>query len=123
VLVPANIKTNIADSIHTRPEKYRHSGYAVDEREIAMLHAIYSQGMEPEELAGHVKQAIVENRFYAIPYPEARGLLETTFQQALDAVPSADSDLDGQAKRREAMLEYIAARREMDIERYGNSAR
>jgi len=123
VLAPANIKSNIADSIHTRPEKFGHSGYQVDEREIAALHEIYSQGMEPEELAGHVKQAILENRFYVIPYPESRGLLETTFQQALDAIPAADTDLAGQAKRHEAMMKYIAARREMDVERYGNSAR
>ncbi|MBS1239932.1 MAG: dehydrogenase, partial [Proteobacteria bacterium] len=123
VLAPANIKSNIADSIQTRPEKFGHSGYAVDEREIAALHAIYSQGMEPEELAGHVKQAILENRFYIIPYPESRGLLEGIFQQALDAVPPADSDLEGQQKRHEAMMKYIAARREMDTERYGNSAR
>jgi len=123
LLAPANIKSNIADSIQTRPEKFSHSGYSVDEREIAALHAIYSQGMEPEELAGHVKQAIIENRFYVIPYPESRGLLEATFQQALDAIPAADTDLEGQAKRHDAMMAYIAARREMDVERYGNSAR
>ena len=118
VLAPANIKSNIADSINTRPERFSHSGYAVDEAEIAALHEIYSQGMEPEELAGHVKQAILENRFYIIPYPEARGALEAIFQQALDAVPSPDSDLEGQEKRNQAMAKYIAARREMDEARY-----
>jgi NAD(P)-dependent dehydrogenase (short-subunit alcohol dehydrogenase family) len=120
VLAPANIKSNIADSIKTRPAKFAHSGYAVDEREIAALHEIYSQGMEPEELASHVKQAILENRFYIIPYPEARGLLEATFQQALDALPSPECDQAGQEKRHQAMLKYIAARREMDAERYGS---
>ena len=121
VLAPANIRSNIADSIRTRPEKYSHSGYAVDEREIAALHEIYSQGMEPEELAGHVKQAILENRFYIIPYPEARGALEAIFQQALDALPPPDSDLEGQEKRNSAMAKYIAARREMDEARYGGT--
>jgi NAD(P)-dependent dehydrogenase (short-subunit alcohol dehydrogenase family) len=120
VLAPANIKSNIADSIKTRPARFGQSGYAVDEREIAALHEIYSQGMEPEELAGHVKQAILENRFYIIPYPEARGLLEATFQQALDALPPPESDRAGQEKRNQAMMKYIAARREMDAERYGN---
>jgi len=123
VLCPANIKSNIADSIKTRPEKYARSGYAVDEREIAALQRIYSQGMEPEELAGHVKQAILENRFYVIPYPEARPMLEANFQQALDAVPAADTDLAGQEKRNRAMMEYIAQRREMDAARYGGSGR
>ena len=121
VLAPANIKSNIADSIRTRPDKYGHSGYTVDEREIAALHEIYSQGMEPEELAGHVRQAIEEDRFYIIPYPEARGALEAIFQQALDAVPPPDSDLAGQEKRNAAMAKYIAARREMDSARYGEA--
>lgn len=123
VLCPANIKSNIAQSVRTRPDKYAHSGYAVDEREIAALQEIYSQGMEPEELAGHVKQAILENRFYVIPYPEARGGLEAIFQQALDAVPPAETDLEGQDKRNKAMLKYVAARREMDAARYGNGER
>lgn len=123
VLCPANIKSNIAESIRTRPEKYARSGYAVDEREIAALHEIYSQGMEPEELAGHVKQAILENRFYIIPYPEARGGLEAMFRQALDAVPPAESDPEGQDKRNTAMMKYVAARREMDAARYGKGER
>jgi len=123
VLCPANIKSNIAESIRTRPEKYAASGYAVDEREIAALHEIYSQGMEPEELAGHVKAAIEENRFYIIPYPEARPMLETIFQQALDALPPSDSDREGQEKRHKAMMKYIEARKAMDSERYGKSTR
>lgn len=123
VLCPANIKSNIAESVNVRPEKYSRSGYEVDEREIAALHDIYAEGMEPEELAGHVKEAIAENRFYIIPYPEARGLLEMTFQQALDALPPADSDLEGQEKRHRAMMKYIEARRKMDMERYGNATR
>ena len=118
VLCPANIKSNIAESVKTRPAKYGHSGFAVDQREIDALHEIYSQGMEPEELAGHVKQAILENRFYIIPYPEARSALEAIFQQALDALPPPDSDLEGQEKRNQAMAKYIAARREMDEARY-----
>ena len=123
VLCPANIKSNIAESIRTRPEKYGASGYAVDEREIAALHEIYSQGMEPEELAGHVKAAIEENRFYIIPYPEARPMLESIFQQALDALPPPDSDMEGQEKRHKAMMKYIEARKVMDSERYGKSTR
>ena len=123
VLCPANIKSNIAESVHTRPDKYSRSGYAVDEREIAALHEIYSQGMEPEELAGHVKAAIEEDRFYVIPYPEARPMLESIFQQALDALPPPDSDKEGQEKRHKAMMKYIETRKEMDSERYGKRTR
>ena len=123
VLCPANIRSNIAESIKTRPAHLSNSGYKVDEREIAALHEIYSQGMDPEELAGHVKEAIGENRFYIIPYPEARPMLEAAFQQVLDALPPPDSDLEGQAKRAAAMGKYIEARRKMDAERYGEATR
>jgi NAD(P)-dependent dehydrogenase (short-subunit alcohol dehydrogenase family) len=123
VLCPANIKSNIAESIRTRPAKYAGSGYAVDEREIAALREIYSQGMEPEELAGHVKTAIEEDRFYVIPYPEARPMLEAVFQQVLDALPPPESDREGQEKRARAMTRYIEARKAMDTERYGKSTR
>lgn len=123
VLCPANIRSNIAESVRTRPAKYAASGYAVDEREIAALHAIYAEGMEPEELAGHVKAAIEENRFYVIPYPEARPMLEAVFGQALEALPPPDSDIEGQARRGQALTRYIEARKAMDTERYGKSTR
>jgi hypothetical protein len=123
VLAPANIKSNIADSYKVRPAKFAHSGYALDEKEVEALHEIYSQGLEPEELAGHVKQAIVDNQFYIIPYPEARAGLEAIFQQALDALPPPDSDKAGQEKRMKAMMRYIEARRNLDTARYGKATR
>ena len=122
VLCPANIRSNIADSVDTRPAHLSHSGYDVDEREIAALREIYAEGMDPEELAGHVKQAIEENRFYIIPYPESRPMLEKVFQQVLDALPPEESDAEGQAKRARAMTRYQQARRELDSERYGVTA-
>ena len=122
VLCPANIRSNIAESVRTRPAHLSNSGFDVDEREIAALHEIYSQGMDPEELAGHVREAIGENRFYIIPYPEARPMLEAAFQQVIDALPPPESDPEGQEKRHKAMMKYIEARREMDAERYGEQA-
>ncbi len=122
VLCPANIRSNIAESIKTRPAHLANSGYAVDEREIAALQEIYAQGMDPEELAGHVKDAIEDDRFYIIPYPEARPMLEAAFQQVLDALPPIDSDPEGQARRATAMGRYVEARRQMDAERYGQPA-
>jgi NAD(P)-dependent dehydrogenase (short-subunit alcohol dehydrogenase family) len=120
VLCPANIKTNIAESVKTRPAKYAQSGFAVDEGEIAALREIYSQGMDPEELARHVLEAVKQNDFYVIPYPEARGTLEAAFNEVLDALPSMDSDQEGQAKRALAMKKYRDARAAMDQRRYGD---
>ena len=119
VLCPANIRTNIAESIKTRPAQLSKSGYKVDEDEIRMLHEIYSQGMDPEELAGHVLEAVKKNQFYIIPYPEARGLLEGTFKQVIDSLPPADSDPAGVAKRDAAMRKYLQARQAMDKVKYG----
>jgi NAD(P)-dependent dehydrogenase (short-subunit alcohol dehydrogenase family) len=119
VLCPANINTNIAESIKTRPAHLSKSGYKVDEREIAALKEIYSQGMDPEELARHVMEAMKKNQFYIIPYPEARQQLEAAFKMVLDVIPPADTDIEGQKKRATAMQRYIEARRGMDRERYG----
>jgi len=118
VLCPANIKSNIGESIQTRPNRFPKSGYQVDEDEIRALNEIYSQGMEPEELAGHVLEAVKKNQFYIIPYPEARRGLEATFKQVIDALPPEESDPAGVAKRHAAMLRYVEARKEMDKAKY-----
>jgi len=118
VRCPANIKSNIAESVDTRPAHLSNSGYAVDEAELNALREIYSQGMEPEELAGHVKDAMEKNQFYIIPYPESRPMLEAIFKQPLDALPPIESDKEGQAKRHAAMMKYQQARQKMDAARY-----
>lgn len=118
VLCPANIRSNIAESVDTRPAHLSNSGYEVDQAEIEALREIYSQGMDPEELAGHVKDAMEKEQFYIIPYPEARPMLEMAFKQVLDALPPIDSDKEGQAKRHAAMTKYQEARKEMDTKRY-----
>jgi len=119
VLCPAAIKSNIGESIKTRPARLSHSGYNVDADEIRILHEIYAEGMDPEELAGHVLEAVKKNQFYIIPYPEARRGLEATFKQIIDALPPEDSDPAGAAKRDAAMLKYVQARRVLDKAKYG----
>jgi NAD(P)-dependent dehydrogenase (short-subunit alcohol dehydrogenase family) len=110
VLCPANVKSNIAESIVTRPEKFKQSGYVVDDEVIESLRTIYSAGMEPVELAGHVLNAVKRNDLYVIPYPEARKGLEAHFAAVLAALPPEDSDPEGQAKRQAAMARYVAER-------------
>ncbi len=121
VLCPANINSNIAESVKTRPAHLSKSGYKVDQREIEALKTIYSQGMDPEELARHVMAAMAKNQFYIIPYPEAKDGLEAAFKQVLDVLPPLDTDLEGQKKRATAMTRYIEARQAMDRERYGGA--
>jgi NAD(P)-dependent dehydrogenase (short-subunit alcohol dehydrogenase family) len=106
VLCPANVKSNIAEAVKTRPAKYADSGYHYDEETFASLSRIYSQGMEPVELAGHVLVAVKKNQQYIIPYPEARAPLEAHFKAIVDSVPPPESDPEGIAKRHAAMMKY-----------------
>ncbi|MEJ0027375.1 MAG: SDR family NAD(P)-dependent oxidoreductase [Rhizomicrobium sp.] len=110
VLCPANIKSNIAEAVRIRPAKYAKSGYVEDEESIASLHSIYIHGMEPVELAGHVKRAIEANRLYIIPYPEAKEGLKKHFDAILDSVLPMEADPEG-AKKRVAALQAWAADR------------
>jgi short-subunit dehydrogenase len=118
VLCPANVKTNIAESVETRPEKFSHSGYVVDEDVLASLREIYSQGMEPVELATHVLAAVKKNQLYIIPYPEARGALKAHFDAVLASLPPEDSDPEGVAKRQAAMAKYQKQRAEQSRKHY-----
>jgi NAD(P)-dependent dehydrogenase (short-subunit alcohol dehydrogenase family) len=118
VLCPANINSNIADSVATRPAHLARSGFAVDTGELDALRELYAQGMDPEELARHVLDAVKRNDFYIIPYPEARKGLAAGFQRVLDSLPPEEADQEGQAKRGAAMLKYRDARVAMDKRKY-----
>lgn len=106
VLCPANVNTNIAESVKTRPEKYSKSGYRFNDEVLASLRKIYSAGKDPVELAEEVMKAVKENRLYCIPYPEARKPLENHFEEIIAALPPEDSDPEGVARRQAAMLQY-----------------
>ena len=106
VLCPANVRSNIAEAVQTRPEKYRDSGYKFDDQVLDSLRRIYAEGMDPVELAGHVLEAVKNNQFYIIPYPEARQGLKAHFDEILASLPPEDSDPEGVAKRLAAMERY-----------------
>lgn len=108
VLCPANIKSNIAESTRLRDQRFGATGFVDNERSIASLHSIYRHGMEPLELAGHVKRGIEENQAYIIPYPETQAQLRQHFDAIVAAVLPMDADPEGAAKRVKAMQEWIA---------------
>ena len=110
VLCPANIKSNIAEAVRIRSEKYGPTGYVANEESIASLHSIHRHGMEPLELAGHVKRAIEENQLYIIPYPEAKEPLRERFNAIVEAVPPMESDPEGAKKRVAALREWVSGR-------------
>jgi NAD(P)-dependent dehydrogenase (short-subunit alcohol dehydrogenase family) len=106
VLCPANVNTNIAESVQTRPERFSNSGYIFDDEVLDSLRRIYSAGKDPVELAEELLVAVMENRKYCIPYPEARKALESHFAEVLASLPPEDSDPEGVAKRQAAMEQY-----------------
>lgn len=106
VLCPANVSTNIAEAVWTRPDEFSNSGYRFNDAILDSLRRIYSAGKDPVELAEETLEAVKENRLYIIPYPEVRQILESHFAEIIAALPPEDADPEGVAKRRAAMEQY-----------------
>ena len=106
VLCPANVNTNIAESVRTRPAEFGDSGYVFDDEVLDSLRRIYSAGKDPVELAEELLKSVVNNDKYCIPYPEARGALEAHFAEVIASLPPPDADPEGVAKREAAMKQY-----------------
>ena len=117
-LCPGNINSNIAESFMTRPKGMK-TGIDADPRDIAALRELYAQGIDPEELALMVKDAIIENRFLIIPGRGMGPRMEENMMKILDFLPPEDADSEGVAKRARAMTAYRAARAKLDAEKYG----
>jgi short-subunit dehydrogenase len=72
VQCPANINSNIGEAIKTRPAHLQNSGYYTSEGTMNMLKSIHAQGMDPVELAGHMKDAIENELPLSLPHdPDA----------------------------------------------------
>jgi NAD(P)-dependent dehydrogenase (short-subunit alcohol dehydrogenase family) len=110
VVCPANIKSNIAEASKLRPAQYGQSGYVENTDSIASLHSIHIHGMEPVELAGHIKRGIEENQLYIIPYPEAKDGLKKHFDTIVESVLPMEADPEGARKRVEALQRWAADR-------------
>lgn len=100
VLCPASIRSNIAEAQDTRPAEYsRNSGFRSDEEFLDLQRWVYSEGMEPLELARHVKRGIEQNHLYILPFPETKDGLRAHFEQILDAYSTPLAN-DPQAQQR-----------------------
>lgn len=119
ILCPANIKSNIAEASRLRPAQFGQSGYVENEDSIASLHSIHQHGMDPVELAEHVKRAIEANQLYVIPYPEAKDGLRAHFDQIVDSVLPLEADPEGARLRTEALQNWAADRAKVFMEKGG----
>lgn len=117
VLCPANIKSNIAEASRLRPAQFGQSGYVENEDSIASLHSIHQHGMDPVELAEHVKRAIEANQLYVIPYPEARDSLRAHFDRIVESVLPLEADPEGARLRTEALQNWAADRARVFMEK------
>lgn len=117
VLCPANIKSNIAEASRLRPAQFGKSGYVENEDSIASLHSIHQHGMDPVELAEHVKAGIEANQLYIIPYPEAKDGLRAHFDQIVEAVLPMEADPEGARLRTEALNNWAADRARVFMEK------
>ncbi|OIH85743.1 dehydrogenase [Arthrobacter sp. UCD-GKA] len=106
VLCPASIRSNIADAQQTRPEHLAaNSGFRNDAAFIELQRNLYENGMDPLELAEHVKRAIEEEELYILPFPETKNGVETYFGNIIGSFVDMGSDQAAQ-KRAQDFDEY-----------------
>jgi hypothetical protein len=105
-----NINSNIGLSSRVRPPRLRASGYVVNDATVASLQRLFAHGMDPVELATHVKAGIERDELYIIPYPDAAGPLKAHFEEVIAAVPAEATDPEGVAKRTAALRNWAPER-------------
>jgi NAD(P)-dependent dehydrogenase (short-subunit alcohol dehydrogenase family) len=88
VLCPAWVKTRIADSERNRPASLaRPASQAPSPQEQMMketIRAAIDGGIEPAEVAEHVVQAIVQDRFWVLTHPQSRVAIESHTRDILE---------------------------------------
>ncbi|HEY4536573.1 MAG TPA: SDR family NAD(P)-dependent oxidoreductase [Enteractinococcus sp.] len=107
IVCPASIQSNIAETLDLRPaELAQTSSFNNDPEFRALQRRLYSSGMDPLQLAGHVVEGIVDKRLYIVPFTETRTALQEYFDEVLAAFDSYGSP-DVEAQRRAAdFVEY-----------------
>ncbi len=114
LLCPAGVNTNIHEAVLTRPAKYASTGYyGPDPERFRQLKSVIVDGMDPVVLARHVLQAVKENRFWVLPYPEVKEQLLRVHQTIIDALarPEDDPDYEDRKRRQEAAFAAVRAQR------------
>jgi len=88
VLCPAWVKTRIADAERNRPASLARPESQLpspqDRMMEDMLRAAVAGGIEPAEVAEHVVQAIVHDRFWVLTHPQSKAAVERRMQGILD---------------------------------------
>jgi len=81
-LCPANIKSKIYETpLLNRPERYKNSGYNVNEKTQEFYAATQKHGMEPRVLADWLKKGIEDELFLVIPYKSGPRMVEIEMER------------------------------------------
>jgi NAD(P)-dependent dehydrogenase (short-subunit alcohol dehydrogenase family) len=88
VLCPGFVRTGIADSDRNRPEWAPGSeASGGDPVALQMVRQLVAAGSPPEEIAEHVVDAIIADRFYIVTHPEALASVQTRMCDLLEGRP------------------------------------
>ncbi|MFZ1988839.1 MAG: SDR family NAD(P)-dependent oxidoreductase [Alphaproteobacteria bacterium] len=95
ILCPGGVNTNIHRSVEARPEKYGKTGYyGVDENVFAGLKRAIESGFDPVDLGKVVRDAVKNNDFWILPYPEFVPVLEKNNKEVLDSMKKYEDHPD-----------------------------
>jgi NAD(P)-dependent dehydrogenase (short-subunit alcohol dehydrogenase family) len=92
VLCPGLVKSMIYESDKVRPAHLSGAIGAVDQAFMSRLADIHQAGMEPDDVAARVLEAVRRNELYIFPHPEFKDELRELFDEILAAVPEGDVD-------------------------------
>jgi NAD(P)-dependent dehydrogenase (short-subunit alcohol dehydrogenase family) len=99
ILCPGGVNTNIHESVLSRPDRYRHTGYyGADPEVFKRLKAVIETGIDPLDLARIVVAAVRRNEFWILPYPEFIPTLEKQHAEVIAALRRYEDDPDYQRR-------------------------
>jgi NAD(P)-dependent dehydrogenase (short-subunit alcohol dehydrogenase family) len=110
VLCPGLVKSYIYASDEIRPDELKSDATATDPAFVARLAQVHEAGMEPDEVAAKVLDAIRANRFYVFTHPEHKDELRDVFDEILADYPEGKTPPDRMAVERERRDRYREAR-------------
>lgn len=118
LLCPASVRSDIANALERRPTDLAEgSSFSDDPRFVDLQRQLYAQGMEPVQLAEHVRDAIEHDRFWVLPFTETREGLRAHFDSVIDGYAAYEDDSDAARERAEAFERYREQARLLAAER------
>ncbi len=91
VLCPGLVKSYIYASDDIRPDGLGSRGTPLDAQFNAQLEKVHEAGMEPDEVAEKVLEAIRANRYYIFPHPEFKDELRELFDEIIAQYPDGEA--------------------------------